>query len=215
MKKGVAVIVLFVLTQQTVLAQASFEYYWPLIRKSLTNSSVVESNVLFWIGSTGATAVANASFSTNWIGSTGKLAAANAVYSTNWIAVTGATAAVNAKYATNWINSTGALAAMAAQYATNWIAITGKQAAVDATYATNWIATNVVIIPPSVYHPTEGIWQMDYNTNMTIMSYVLAIEAGKWRINSSSEIVLSTNQWEDGLWTTNSIGEIVTRSLQP
>ena len=113
-----------------------------------------------------------------------------------------------------WINLFGYQAVTNSAIATNWIASTGAQASADATYSTNWIAH---YSPPAGEdgHPCVGIWQLSYDHVLTPATYWLAIEAGKWRINAANEIVPSTNTWEDGLWETNAVGEVIARSLSP
>lgn len=61
--------------------------------------------------------------------------------------------------------------------------------------------------------PRAGIWGMDYQKRLGLLPLILESTAGYWKMNTNGEVVLSTNVWYDTWWTTNSIGEIIMRSL--
>lgn len=62
-------------------------------------------------------------------------------------------------------------------------------------------------------HPRTGIWGMDANGQLKLASIFSESAAGFWKMDSSYQIVVSTNWWTDAWWTTNAQGQIVTRSL--
>jgi len=159
MRKLILLVVLLCATSSTILAQDTFQFYWPWIKSHIASNDAITSNAVTLIVRGASTT------GTGYVLRTG-LHTYEISFPTN-----------TAFYGSNawaWITSTGFQAAVNASFSTNWIATTGTTLVVFSQQPRTGIwgmdGNGHLGLLPQVLQTQAGFWKMNTNANIVISS---------------------------------------------
>jgi hypothetical protein len=85
---------------------------------------------------------------------------------------------------------------------------------VRATEGWPWWIPRPSVTPVTTNDTTAmGIWGLNRDLSISLLPQYLTVSGGYWRVRADGHVVVTSTAQSDSIWTTNSAGHIVPRSV--